>query len=195
MVDRGLGPVRSPQDQKTPKVEEELKRAPSATADGLKVTLDASGRLDIDDDGHQNFHGHSSGFAFLAQIRQKYEELLDPDAASGNPLKNQAELPQIFDSRQSFNIPVALVPPTLPSKAVASELVDSALESVCTLSRVVHRPSFDAMFHRVYDLGPTKHGAEELTFLPLLYAVMAVGCFSSTAKDEKGGNKRAMAAG
>ena len=163
--------------------------------DRLEATLDANGRLDIDDDGHHNFHGHSSGFAFLAQIRQKYEDLLNPDVEPGNTPRSQSDLPQIFDSRQSFGIPVALVPPTLPSKAVAKELVDSALECVCSLSRVVHRPTFDSMFSRVYDLGATEHGVEELRFLPLLYAVMAVGCFGSLVNEDKNEGKRAMAAG
>lgn len=199
VVDRGLTQIPLSQggqhDSKVPASGHEVPKVSSPERDRLEVTLDASGRLEIDDDGHHNFHGHSSGFAFLAQIRQKYEDLLSPDIKPGNTAKSPAALPQIFDSRQSFGIPVALVPPTLPSKIVAKELVDSALDCVCSLSRVVHRPSFDFMFNRVYDLGPTEHGVTELRFLPLLYAVMAVGCYGSSLNDVKNDSKRAMAAG
>lgn len=167
----------------------------SGTGNRLEIALDGADQLDVDDDGHHDFHGHSSGFAFLAEMRHKYEDLLSPDAESRTTVETPPEMPQIFDPRQPFTIPVAFVPPTLPSRATAEELVESALEYVCALSRTVHRPTFDAMFKRVYDLGPAKHKTQELRFLPLLYAVMAVGSFASTIKDEGSGNKRVMAAG
>lgn len=199
VVDRGLAPNPISQagrhDSKASTASQEIQEVSPLEGDRLEVTLDASGRLDIDDDGHHNFHGHSSGFAFLAQIRQKYEDLLSPDVDPGRTANAQPDLPEIFDSRPSFGIPVALVPPTLPSKVVAKELVESALDRVCSLSRVVHRPTFDLMFNRVYDLGPTEHGVEELRFLPLLYAVMAVGCYGALSNGDKNENKRAMAAG
>lgn len=202
VVDRGLTQTPISQggrhDSNVPAPSHEVLKVFSPENERLEVTLDANGRLEIDDDGHHNFHGHSSGFAFLAQIRQKYENLLSPDIEPGNTADSQPALPQIFDSCQSFGIPVALVPPTLPSKAVAKQLVESALECVCSLSRVVHRPTFDFMFDRVYDLGATEHGVDELRFLPLLYAVMAVGCYGSLLnedKTEKTESKRTMAAG
>jgi len=199
VVDRGLNHVPTPQTgpvhQKVSTSNDQTQTEPSGTGNRLEIALDASDRLDVNDSGHHDFHGHSSGVAFLAQIRHKYEDLLSPEVGSDTTVETSAELPQIFDSRHSFKAPIALIPPTLPSRATAEDLVESALEYVCVLSRTLHRPTFDAMFNRVYDLGAAKHEAEELRFLPLLYSIMAVGSFASNIKDEGSGNKRVMAAG
>ncbi|EXJ67403.1 uncharacterized protein A1O5_09416 [Cladophialophora psammophila CBS 110553] len=63
----------------------------------------------------------------------------------------------------------------LPSKAKARALVDAALESY-SLFPILHRPSFDRSFNDIYALGSNESTAAELRFLPLLYAVLALGC-------------------
>ena len=146
----------------------------------MEITLDTTGRLDIDDYGQHNFHGHSSGLAFLAQIQQKYGELLGSETDANTTVETGPALPQIFDSRQAFRNPSELARPNLPLKKIAENLVDGALENVCVLSRIVHRPTFDIMFNRVYGLGAAEQGSEGVRFLPLLYAVMAVGHFAAT---------------
>ena len=162
----------------------------STLRDHAEVTLDATGRFDIDKHGLCKFYGHSSGLAFLAQIQQKYGQLLGCGDDSNTRTNTGLELPSIFDSRPLLRNPSHHIRPNLPPRAVAEDLVDAALENICLLSRVVHRPTFDIMFDQVYDLGHGKWGLEEVQFLPLLCAVMAVGSFASC----RDGNKHSDAA-
>lgn len=161
----------------------------------LETALNASSRLEIVDCGREDFHGPSSGFAFLAQLQKKHGDLLSPEVAPSTEVTTRPDLLPIFDWPQSFEIGHPQIPPPLPPKTVAEDLVESALENVCALSQIVHRPTFYLMFNRVYDLGTVKYGTEETKFLPLLYALMALGCFASTIQIERNGQKRAMAAG
>jgi hypothetical protein len=145
----------------------------------VEIALDQNGMLDNDVHGYCNFHGHSSGLAFLAQIQQKYRDLLGPEAKTTT--STVPDLLGIFDSRSSFcGSGNRIRPLGLPPREVARELVDGALENICPLSRVVHRPTFDTLFDRMYDLGAGDMEREEPRFLSLLYAVMAVGSFASS---------------
>ncbi len=63
---------------------------------------------------------------------------------------------------------------TLPSKELAAELVDAALDAHSFLS-IIHRPSFYASFDLLYNLHEVDYGIAEKRFLPLLYAVFAYG--------------------
>lgn len=170
--------------------EEDDETVSPAGSSRLEISLDASGKLDVDDYGHHNFHGHSSGIAFLAQIRQKYGDLIGPEDGSRTMATTGPDLRQIFDPGKSFRNTGAHIRPGLPPRKLAEDLVGVALENVCALSRVVHRPTFEMMFNRVYSMESAKHGLEEVRFRPLLYAVMAVGSFASTL--EKNEHKRAM---
>ncbi|KAK5145786.1 hypothetical protein LTR04_001213 [Oleoguttula sp. CCFEE 6159] len=160
-----------------------------------EVKLDAGSQLEIANSGRQNFRGHCSGFAFLTQMQQKYGDLLIPEAGPSTTVTIRFDLPQVFDSPLSLGKQGPIIPPPLPPKTVAVDLIECALENVCTLSWILHRPTFDTMFSRIYDLGAVKLGPEETRFLPLLYILMALGCFASTTQIEKIGQKRAMAAG
>lgn len=70
-----------------------------------------------------------------------------------------------------------LLPPgsDLPSRKVARTLCDSALIDASALLRVVHLPSFYKSLDRIYELTPENYGTAENAFLPLLYAVLALG--------------------
>jgi hypothetical protein len=41
---------------------------------------------------------------------------------------------------------------------------------------IVHRPSFDESFHVLCSLSPQEYGTEEIRLLPLVYAILALGC-------------------
>jgi len=145
--------------------------AESSDADSmLESMVEAAGRLEIDETGAMDFHGHSSSIAFLSHLRSNFQRVLGEDITTS--IKSTA-FPKATP-------PGAIRKPTmtspLPTREVATVLVDSCLEDACVLMRFVHRPSFDEMFARIYNVPEIEWGQRERDFLPLLYEVMAVGC-------------------
>ncbi|CRG85879.1 Activator of stress genes 1 [Talaromyces islandicus] len=148
----------------------------------LETMVENSGSLDLDDQGHWDYHGQSSGIIFMQRLRKQFGNLILPSRALSRPRpisqiletpKSQSESPQ--DSHSSN------YPPThdLPSKEVAERLCRNTLDHACSLMRFVHEPSFYAMLDRVYASSWDQFTNDEHTFLPLLYVVMAVGCLFS----------------
>lgn len=145
----------------------------------LESMVKAAGRLEIDEAGHMDFHGHSSGVAFLAHINSQFGNLLGGDSASLKNIRSTA-FPAVFASPGSSasSSPDAGLQRTalLPPREIAKVLIDTCLDDACVLMRFVHRPSFNQMMDRVYDMDPGMYGEEENSFLPLLYLSLAVGC-------------------
>ncbi|PYI33009.1 C6 transcription factor [Aspergillus indologenus CBS 114.80] len=156
------------------------------TADGangdeslLESMVDNSGYLDLDDQGHWDYHGHSSGMTFIRRLRKQL-------GASDMPLPTLRSRPvaqTLFDSPKSVSESPqdASLPPThdLPSREIGRRLCHNALDDACALMRFVHEPTFYTMFDRIYDTPLDQFTNEENSFLPLLYIVMAVGCLFS----------------
>lgn len=149
----------------------------------LETMMENSGTLDLDDQGHWDYHGHSSGVIFLQRLRKQFGNLSLPlrGTSRSQPISqllespnSQSESPQ--DSNHNSNLP-----PThdLPSKEVAKKLCRNSLDHACVLMRFVHEPSFFAMMDRIYDTPWDQFTNDEHTFLPLLYVVIAVGCLFS----------------
>ncbi|KAL1965391.1 hypothetical protein VTN77DRAFT_5828 [Rasamsonia byssochlamydoides] len=163
---------------------------PESSAEGgdeslLETMMENSGSLDLDDQGHWDYHGHSSGIIFMQRLRKQFGNMVIPLRPSprSRPIshvlespKSQSESPQ--DSHSNSN---STLPPThdLPSKEVARTLCRNTFDHACVLMRFVHEPSFFAMFDRIYDTPWEQFTNEEHTFLPLLYVVIAVGCLFS----------------
>lgn len=151
----------------------------------LETMVENSGSLDLDDQGHWDYHGHSSGVIFMQRLRKQFGNMVIPlrPASRSRQIsqvlespKSQSESPQ--DSNSNSN---SSLPPThdLPSKEVARKLCRNTFDHACVLMRFVHEPSFFAMFDRIYDTPCEQFTNEEHTFLPLLYVVIAVGCLFS----------------
>lgn len=163
---------------------------PDSSADGgdeslLETMVENSGSLDLDDQGHWDYHGHSSGVIFMQRLRKQFGNMVIPPRPASRSRqisqvlespKSQSESPQ--DSNSNSN---SSLPPThdLPSKEVARKLCRNTFDHACVLMRFVHEPSFFAMFDRIYDTPWEQFTNEEHTFLPLLYVVIAVGCLFS----------------
>jgi len=92
---------------------------------------------------------------------------------------------QVFDSpRSNTDSPWdASTGMDLPSREVAFELCDNAINDASSLMRFVHWPTFKKQLEAVYDKAPDTWGNDENAFLPLLYAAMALGTLF--AKDEQ----------
>ncbi|KAF8418228.1 fungal-specific transcription factor domain-containing protein [Tirmania nivea] len=145
--------------------------AESSDADSmLESMVEAAGRLEIDETGAMDFHGHSSSIAFLSHLKSNFQRVLGEDITTS--IKSTA-FPKTTPPG-TIRKPTATSP--LPTREVATILVDNCLEDACALMRFVHRPSFDQMFDRIYNVPEAEWGQQERDFLPLLYEVMAVGC-------------------
>lgn len=166
-------PVAQPQAQADP--------APEAGDEGLLETMvDNSGCLDRDDQGHWDYHGHTSGIIFVRRLRKQ----LGATDISGPMSRSRASITShMWDSPKSMSESPqdTSLPPThdLPPRAVARRLCHNAIDHACSLMRFVHEPSFFASLERIYDTPPEQFGNDENSFLPLLYIVIAVGCLFS----------------
>lgn len=149
---------------------------PEGGEEGLLETMvDNSGCLDRDDQGHWDYHGHTSGIIFVRRLRKQL-------GAADIPITKPGAMSQMLGSPKSSESPQdASLPPThdLPPRAAARRLCHNALDDACSLMRFVHEPSFFASLERIYDVSPEQYTNEENSFLPLLYIVMAVGCLFS----------------
>lgn len=162
-------------DVKPPSAPAEL--GPEGGDEGLLETMvDNSGCLDRDDQGHWDYHGHTSGIIFVRRLRKQL-------GAADIPMTRPRTMSYMLESPKSVSESPqdASLHPThdLPSRAVARRLCHNALDDACSLMRFVHEPSFYASLERIYDVSPDQYTNEENSFLPLLYIVMAVGCLFS----------------
>ncbi|KAJ5267057.1 hypothetical protein N7478_009865 [Penicillium angulare] len=142
----------------------------------LETMVDNSGCLDRDDQGHWDYHGHTSGVIFVRRLRKQL-------GAADMPIVPPRGISQTLESPKSTSDSPqdSSLPPThdLPPRDVARRLCNNALDDACSLMRFVHEPSFFACLERIYDKSPDQYTNEENSFLPLLYIVMAVGCLFS----------------
>jgi hypothetical protein len=156
----------------------------------LRSMIESTGQLDLDETGHWDFHGRSSGTVFMRRMREQFSELLGNDHNA--PLLPRIPRPKVmtpmFESpRSSTESPLdAGLPNTvdLPSRETAKVLCESSLNGACALLRFVHQPTFYKMFDRIYNMSPETFGDCENRFLPLLYMVLALGCMFQPEPDE-----------
>jgi hypothetical protein len=155
---------------------------PSEKDSQLRSMIESTGQLDLDESGHWDFHGGSSGTVFVRRMREQFGGLLG--GGYGTPflprLPRAMPLGPMYDSPKSHTeSPVdSGLPNTvdLPPRGVAKALCIDSLECACALLRFVHQPTFYEMFDRIYDLPPEDYSDDENRFLPLLYVILALGC-------------------
>lgn len=151
----------------------------------LETMVDNSGCLDRDDQGHWDYHGHTSGVLFVRRLRKQ----LGAADISGPMARSRPSITaHMLDSPKSMSESPqdTTLPPThdLPPREVARRLCHNAIDHACSLMKFVHIPSFFASLDRIYDIPPEQFTNQENSFLPLLYIVIAVGCLFSD--DESG---------
>jgi hypothetical protein len=142
----------------------------------LETMVGNTGCLDRDDQGHWDYHGHTSGIIFVRRLRKQLGAVEPPVPRNMTAMLESPKSVSVSDSPQD-----ASLPPThdLPPRAVAIRLCHNALDDACSLMRFVIEPKFFASLDRIYETPPEQFGNEENSFLPLLYIVMAVGCLFS----------------
>ncbi|KAJ5174520.1 uncharacterized protein N7482_000397 [Penicillium canariense] len=146
----------------------------------LETMVGNTGCLDRDDQGHWDYHGHTSGIIFVRRLRKQMGAAEEPVVPSSRPMTQMLGSPKsvsVSDSPHDSSLPPTHDLPA--SRAVARRLCHNALENACSLMCFVIEPSFFASLDRIYDTPPEQFGNEENSFLPLLYIVMSVGCLFS----------------
>lgn len=150
----------------------------------LESMVKATGQLMLDDQGHWDYRGNSSGFNFMRRMREQFGDIIGPEGKATPFVKPRVVHP-IFDSPKSnADSPMehSSLHADLPSKEAAKLLCDLAINDASSLLRTVHMPTFSRSLDRIYEMPPENYGHEENTFIPLLYSVLALG--SLHAKDD-----------
>lgn len=150
----------------------------------IQPMVDRVGTLDLDDQGNWDFHGHSSGFAFMRRFRAQFGEqfLPYPHVPRTKSIQQLLESPRSSQSSPfELNLSAAV---DLPPREAAIELCRNAIDDCCALMRPIHRPTFFRRLHSTYDTDPEHYTNDQLKFLPLLYVVMGLGCMFSRTENE-----------
>ncbi|ORY12527.1 fungal-specific transcription factor domain-domain-containing protein [Clohesyomyces aquaticus] len=188
-IPMGVGPrpLQTPHDSRTPHHRDDPSR--EEASDHLESMVKATGQLDLDEDGNWDYHGHSSGLSFMRRIQQQFGDIIAPTEGA-SPFVKYRPMSQVFDSPKSAqdspadSSTLALTGTDLPPKKEARILCDNALVDAGALMRVVHIPSFYKSMDRIYDVPAENYGNAENQFLPLLYAVLALGTLFSRSAAE-----------
>jgi hypothetical protein len=147
------------------------------TADShLEAMVKATGQLDLDEEGNWDYQGHSSGLSFMRGLRQFDDMFQIP--SDNSPSMRYRTMSHDSPSPGALSLAGSSASPNgvaLPSKAEARVLCDSAIIEYSAMLRVVHLPSFYKQMDRIYELPAENYGNAETSFLPLLYAVLALG--------------------
>lgn len=144
----------------------------------LQTMVEGTGSLDLDDQGHWDYHGTSSGFTFMQNLRAQFGDLSVPDPrVPSSKIWATSHLNE--STRAASSPPYELsIPSTadLPEKEEALQLCRNTLDDACALMRFVHKPKFYGQVDRIFETDPENYTNDDMHFLPLLYVVMAVGC-------------------
>ncbi|KAL2851625.1 fungal-specific transcription factor domain-containing protein [Aspergillus pseudoustus] len=123
------------------------------------------------DEGEARFGCSSGDRAFIDRLRDELGKCPGADFDSRLRLSDRPGV-KLFPSAKVE--PRAI---SLPPRERAEYLTNIALDST-VLYHVVHRPTFDSAFELLYSLDPSDYGQEEMRHIPLVYALMALGCLS-----------------
>lgn len=186
-IDQIIDSARSSKPSVQPSTKE---TRPNATPDDdaqLQTMVEGTGSLDLDDQGHWDYHGNSSGFTFMRNLRAQFGDLFVPDPRI--PYSKSSAMSHLIESPKStssspydFSIPQTA---ELPDRDTAMKLCRNTLEVACALMRFVHKPYFYSKVGRIFDTDPDNYTNTDTQFLPLLYVVMAVGCLFAQTEDTK----------
>ena len=184
--DRDVTPERKPQ-MKPPDIHEAMEAAPNLD---LESMMHATGQLDIDERGYWDYHGHSSGLSFIRRMGEEFRELGGEGPTGIRIPKSQGSAEKLKLNRMSPLVTLADSPSEsnyftdeLPEKDTAKKLCYHALDEACAMVMCVHQPSFYRSFDRIYEIPFEQYENQDHSFLPLLYAVLGLGCLFADDED------------
>lgn len=127
----------------------------------LETMVGNTGCLDRDDQGHWDYHGHTSGIIFVRRLRKQLGAVEPPAPRNVTAMLESPRSVSVSDSPQD-----ASLPPThdLPPRAVAVRLCHNALDDACSLMRFVIEPKFFASLDRIYETPPSNSAMRRTRF-------------------------------
>lgn len=175
---------------KMPPSAPEVALAPSAdkkSDTNLESMVRAVAQLDMDESGHWDYHGHSSGLSFVRRMREQLGDLMGPETLA-TPFVKTRPMSQVLDSpRSAIESPLGEMSPNstvdLPPKEMARQLSVYAINDAAALLRMVHGPTYWESFERIYATSADNYSNDDNSFLPLFYSAIALG--SLFGKDDE----------
>ncbi|KIW08783.1 uncharacterized protein PV09_00718 [Verruconis gallopava] len=152
----------------------------------LESMVEATGRLNIDEDGNYDYSGSNSGLLLVERIRQRCDQLLNRRYGSGPNAAQERRSPAGTSSRllhRPSSRPRSLT--ALPSWDIAVLYTNAVFSEAFSLFNFIHRPSFESRLQLYYSarnagLEPT---LEDTRFEALLNAMFALGELFNAAGD------------
>ncbi|USW47686.1 hypothetical protein Slin15195_G010050 [Septoria linicola] len=145
----------------------------------LESMVRAVAQLDMDESGHWDYHGHSSGLSFVRRMREQLGDLMGPETLA-TPFVKTRPMSQVLDSpRSTVESPMgeilSPISTDLPPKEIARQLSAYAINDAAALLRMVHQPTYWESFERLYATPADNYSNEDNRFLPLFYSAIALG--------------------
>lgn len=126
---------------------------------------------EIDEQGNWTYQGYTSGHSFLQSMKRAMGAFVNDEAEKDIPVSN-LPVQRILDAALDGNWGSYV---DLPPRYLAEELVSLAMVDACGVMIFTHGPHTLSMLRRIYDTPQNSYGKVERSFLPLLYAAIAVG--------------------
>lgn len=166
----------------------------NCSGDHLENMMDGRGWL-TSDNGSTTYYGGGSGFAFLQQTRQLFDQDSSRHKRPANRHLSIDAISKLFDSplpdKQALttNVPISEL---LPGRQTAREFLHVVFRQTYPLLQFLHEPTFQEQTDRVYDLDPTDFEDCDHDFFPLFYSVTALGFLFHQELHKKYGCKGAL---
>jgi hypothetical protein len=147
--------------------------------------VEATGRLNIDEDGNYDYSGNCAGLLLVERIRERCDYLLErkngPGHRSAQLQRSQSGTPirALSQSR-----PKARSLSALPPWDVAARYINIAFAEAFSLFNFIHRPSFESrlqVFYAARNAG-LDSTLEDIRFEALLNSLFALGELFSGAE-------------
>ena len=138
----------------------------------FETMVTATGRLVLEGRDKWRYTGSSSYGAFVERMRTEFGDW--PSGLDKSLMSRNLLMPRFCDCEKSSQS-AAEKSSELPPRGTALALVNAALDDACVLDRFVHRPNFDYYLARLYELDPGEYSTDDIEYLPLVYAVLALG--------------------
>ncbi|KAF2864289.1 hypothetical protein K470DRAFT_239136 [Piedraia hortae CBS 480.64] len=140
-------------------------QAPNSSEGGnepaLETIVPALAQMNLDETGHWDYHGNSSGLSFVRGLGEQLGNLPGPESLGASSIgKSPARvLPRGF----------------LPEREIARRYCQYAMDQSSALLHIVHAPSFWKSFNRIYALPSDTYTPSDRQFMALFYSAMALG--------------------
>ena len=146
----------------------------------LESMVEATGRLNMDEDGNYDYSGNCSGLLLVERIRERCDSLLDRRSSNlPRPGELQRSHSGTTGSSRSLSHsrtrqrPLTILPPW----DVATRYINIAFAEAFSLFNFIHRPTFEARLNDFYTArnAGLEHSVEDVRFEALLNSIFALG--------------------